>query len=99
MPKYRITSLANQDLNEIWEYTFHKWSLKQADKYYDLLIECFNEIAKDPNCGKNYEEIEPKLRGLRAGKHIIFFELIDEKLVEINRVLHQSMEIKNRLIK
>lgn len=99
MAKYRITGLANQDLNGIWEYTFNKWSLKQADKYYDLLIETFNEIAIDPSCGKNYEGVEPKLRGLRVGKHIIFFELIDEELVEINRILHQSMDIKKRVKK
>ena len=97
MAKYQITRLANQDLNEIWVYTFHEWSIEQADKYYDLLIESFNQIAIDPNCGKNYEGVEPKLRGLRSGKHIIFYELISENIVEINRVLHQSMDIKRRL--
>jgi len=97
MAKYRITHLARQDLNEIWEYTFNEWSIKQADKYYELLITSFNEIAIDPNCGKSYEDVEPRLKGLRIGKHIIFFELIDENLVGINRVLHQKMEIKNRL--
>lgn len=99
MAKYRITSLANQDLNEIWEYTFHKWSLKQADKYYALLIESFNHIAIEPDCGKNYEGVEPKLRGFKIGKHIIFYELVDENIIEINRVLHQSMDIKRRLKK
>lgn len=99
MAEYRITRLANQDLNRIWEYTFKKWSLQQADKYYDLLVESFNEIEIDPNSGKNYEGVEPKLRGLRVGKHIVFFELIDKDIVEINRILHQSMDIKKRLEK
>jgi toxin ParE1/3/4 len=99
MPKYQLTSLSNRDLNEIWEYTFQKWSIKQADKYYDLLIESFNHIAVDPNCGKNYDGVEPKLRGLKTGRHIIFFELINDDTIEISRVLHQRMDIKNKLKK
>lgn len=99
MLNYRLTTLSNQDLNEIWEYTFQKWSIKQADKYYDLLIESFNQITVDPSCGKNYDGVEPKLRGLKTGKHIIFFELINEDTVEISRILHQSMDIKNKLKK
>lgn len=99
MPKFRLTTLSNQDINEIWEYTFHKWSVRQADMYYDLLIESFNQITIDPNCGKNYGGVEPKLRGLKTGKHIVFYEIIDENTIEINRVLHQSMDIKNKIKK
>jgi toxin ParE1/3/4 len=64
-----------------------------------LLIKSFNQIAINPNCGKNYEGIEPKLRGLKTAKHIIFFELTDDNIVEINRVLHQKMDIKKKLKK
>lgn len=99
MAKYRLTHLSNQDLNQIWEYTFRNWSIEQADKYYDQLIESFNQIANDPTCGKIYNGVEPKLRGLRTGKHIVFYELIDDDTIEINRVLHQIMDIKNRLEK
>ena len=99
MPKYRLTHLSNQDLNEIWEYTFRKWSIKQADKYYDLLIESFNLITLEPNCGKNYDLAEAKLRGLKIGKHIVFYELIDDDTIEISRILHQNMDIKNKLKK
>lgn len=75
MAKYRLTSLSNQDINEIWEYTFHKWSIKQADKYYDLLIESFNQITIDSNCGKNYGGVEPKLRGLKTENILCFMKL------------------------
>jgi len=78
MRKYRLTGLANRDLNEIWEYTFEKWSIKQADVYYEQLIESFNQISRDPDCGKFYDRIEPKLRGLKVGRHIVFYELMDD---------------------
>lgn len=99
MPKYQLTSLCNQDINEIWEYTFHKWSVRQADKYYDLLIESFIQITIDPNCGKNYDGVDPNLLGLKTGKHIVFYEIIDDHTIEINRVLHQSMDIESKIKK
>ena len=34
MTKYFLTNKANEDLDEIWEYTFDEWSEMQADKYY-----------------------------------------------------------------
>ncbi|MFS4484023.1 type II toxin-antitoxin system RelE/ParE family toxin [Hyunsoonleella sp. 2307UL5-6] len=49
--------------------------------------------------GKNYGGVEPKLRGLKTGKHIVFYEIIDKDTIEINRILHQSMDIKNKLKK
>lgn len=99
MAKYRLTSLANRDLNGIWEYTIKKWSIKQADGYYKRLIEAFVNISLDPDCGKIYDGVEPKLRGLKVGSHVVFYELIDEKTVEISRILHERMDIRNRLKK
>jgi len=99
MPNYRLTTLANRDLNGIWEYTFEKWSMKQADNYYHLLIKAFDYISLQPRCGKFYQGVEQNLRGFKAGKHIVFYEIIDKQTVEIIRVLHQRMDIKNRLKK
>ena len=36
--QYKISQQAIDDLNDIWIYTFNKWSKKQADRYYDLII-------------------------------------------------------------
>ena len=43
MAKYYLTNLAVNDLAEIWEYTYEEWSEKQANKYYKLLLESFQE--------------------------------------------------------
>ncbi len=99
MRKYRLTGLANRDLNEIWEYTFEKWSIKQAEVYYEQFIESFNQITLNPDLGKFYDSIEPKLRGLKVARHIVFYELMDEETVEISRILHQSMDVRNRMKK
>lgn len=97
MAKYRFTNKAVEDLANIWNYTFDVWSEKQADIYYKMLITFCQEIANNPTLGKNYEEIAESLYGLRVGKHIIFYRIISTEEVEVVRILHGSMDLKNRI--
>ncbi len=57
MAEYKLTNKAVEDLSKIWDYTFEVWSEKQADKYFDSLISNCQEIAGNPDLGKNYEGI------------------------------------------
>jgi toxin ParE1/3/4 len=49
MAEYLITKKAVHDLSEIWEYTVDTWSEKQADKYYNLHLDSFQQIAYSCN--------------------------------------------------
>lgn len=98
MGKYQLTNKAVDDLTEIWDYTLGQWSEQQAEKYYLMLIEHCEEIANKPEIGKNYEEITPNLFGLRVGRHIIFFRKINSQIIEITRILHERMDLKNRIL-
>jgi toxin ParE1/3/4 len=98
MAKYYLTKKAVEDLTEIWNYTFDQWSEKQADIYYQILLANFLEIADDPNLGKNYDEITTDVFGLKINRHIIFYRKIQEKEIEITRILHGRMDLKNRII-
>lgn len=49
MDNYVLSNKAVEDLTEIWYYTYHNWSEKQADKYYELLIYAFDQIAEKPD--------------------------------------------------
>ncbi len=97
MAKYHLTNKAVDDLAGIWEYTFDNWSENQADKYYLMLIESFNEIANKPQIGRLYMEIVDNLKGYQVGKHIVYYRLIENNKVEIIRILHERMDLKNRL--
>jgi toxin ParE1/3/4 len=55
------------------------------------------EIAKNPEIGKEYTTISKNLFGLHSGRHIIFYHFIDENEIEIIRILHGRMDLKNRL--
>ncbi|OFY91047.1 MAG: plasmid stabilization protein [Bacteroidetes bacterium RIFCSPLOWO2_12_FULL_31_6] len=97
MAKFKFTNSAVKDLSDIWEYTTKFWSEKQAEKYYRLIIQDCTELAKNPQTGKDYSEIYPKLLGQKTSRHIIFYRLIDKSTIEITRILHERMDLKNRL--
>jgi len=44
MPKYQFTKKAIEDLTEIWNYTYDTWSVNQADKYYQEILNKCKEI-------------------------------------------------------
>jgi toxin ParE1/3/4 len=98
MAKYKLTSKAVDDLTRIWNYTFDKWSENQADTYFLMLLENFNKIACNPESGKNYSGVTENLFGHKAGSHIIFYRKIEENEVEITRILHEKMDLRNRII-
>ncbi len=97
MVKISFRQKANEDLNNIWNYTYENWSENQADKYYATIKFHCLEIGKNPKLGKIYNGISRKLLGLKSGKHIIFYHSISEKEIEIIRILHERMDLKNRL--
>ncbi len=97
MGKYKLTHKAKNDLSQIWEYTLDNWSESQADYYYDLLIRNCQSIALSPESGKNYYGVKPDLFGLPVGRHIIFYRESFNGEVEIIRILHEEMDISNRI--
>lgn len=88
---------AINDLNDIWIYTFEKWSERQADKYYAALEFACAQIGKNPDLGKEYDGISKNLLGWRTGRHIIFYQIITKDRIEVVRIVHEQMDLKNRL--
>ena len=99
MARVVLRQEAIDDLNDIWIYTFSKGSEKQADKYYHALEYACKQIENNPDLGKEYDRISNNLLGLRTGKHIIFYQVINKDRVEVVRILHERMDLKNRIDK
>jgi len=97
MAKVILRQKAIDDLNDIWDYTFKKWSETQADKYYATIAFTCNEIGENPEIGNKYTAISSNLLGLKSGNHIIFYQMISEDEIEVIRILHERMDLKNRL--
>jgi len=98
MAKYYLTKKAVEDLANIWNYTLEKWSEQQADNYYQMLITNCEAIANNPGLGKNYNGVTRNLLGLRTNRHIIFYRKVDDKDIEVTRILHGKMDLKPRVL-
>lgn len=95
---YRISVKAAEDLENIWLYTFDNWSKVQADRYVNLIFEEIEYVAENPLHGKDFSNIRKNYRCSKVKSHLIFYRtVVKQNLIEIIRVLHQSMDIENRL--
>ena len=97
MAEYILTNKAVEDLSKIWDYTYEVGSENQADKYYFELVADCQELAENQSLGKNYSEIEKNIFGFMSGQHLIFCRIQHPAQIEIIRILHSRMDLKNRI--
>ncbi|GAA4025388.1 type II toxin-antitoxin system RelE/ParE family toxin [Flavobacterium cheonhonense] len=97
MAKFYLTNKAVEDLGEIWNYTVQTWSENQAEIYYSLLIDSCQELANKSSLGKSYDVVEKNILGFKTGQHVIFYRIVTEKEIEVVRILHGMMDMKNHL--
>ena len=98
MAKFHFTRKAVDDLSDIWNYTVDEWSEDQADQYYEMLIASCRKVAENPILfGRKYEDIAEGLYGFKANKHIVFYRIMEEVDIEIVRILHERMDLKNQV--
>ena len=97
MSNYILTNKAVEDLSKIWDYTFEVWSETQADKYFYMLHDSFDDLASGKVSGKNYDEVRNDIFGYRTGQHIIFYRKQKGNRIEIARILHSRMDLKSRI--
>ena len=95
MANYILTNKAVEDLAKIWNYTFEVWSETQADRYYYMILDSCQEIADEKVHGKNYPDVMEDILGFKVGLHIIFYTKSKGNRIEIARILHGRMDLKN----
>ncbi|MFA6152180.1 MAG: type II toxin-antitoxin system RelE/ParE family toxin [Chitinophagaceae bacterium] len=94
--KYEISEKALEDLGEIWLYTVELWSVQQADRYYQLIIDEIEYIAQYPDSGKSIDFVKVNYHVSKVKSHLIFYRQVNNR-VSIIRILHEKMDIENRL--
>ena len=95
--KYRISEKAIEDIEKIWIYTFENWSVEQADRYYNLIIDEIEFVAENFMSGKSMDFIKRGYRASKVKSHLIFFRKAEDDKIEVIRILHQVMDLENRL--
>ena len=98
MAKFIFRQKAIDDLTGIWNYTESTWSESQADKYYGMIRTACKELATGKVIGRRFDKISDGLLGFGVGKHIIFYQQVSNNEIEIIRILHERMDLENRLV-
>ncbi|MDP2363223.1 MAG: type II toxin-antitoxin system RelE/ParE family toxin [Ignavibacteria bacterium] len=99
MAKYKLTNEAVKDLEEIWIYTFQKWSVEQADRYYNLIIDEIEFLSSNCLSGRSIDHIKEGYRVSKVKSHMVFYRIIKNEAIEVIRILHQKMDIETRIRK
>jgi len=97
LTKYRISKLAEADIDNIWLYTLENWSFVQANRYYRLIYQEIIFIVEDFESGKDISEVKNGYRQAKVKSHFIIYKKAEDGVIEILRVLHQMMDIPNKL--
>lgn len=97
MPSFILTDAAEQDLLEVWRYTYQTWGMEQADRYLDKLEAACESIGTNMAFGKAWQDIHPHLKSIRCEHHYLF--ILDDQTNKpvIIAVLHERMDFLTRL--
>lgn len=90
--KYRLRSLAQDDLESIWLYTFEQWGVTQADTYLKALTQRFDWLAENATMGKPRNDVKQGYYCFPEGTHLIFY-ILKGNQVEIIGIPHRRMDI------
>jgi len=96
MAEYRLSPAAERDLETIWTFTRQQWGIDQTNRYIDLLIATFAELAQSSTTAPACDQIRPGYRRRSIERHKIYFR-IETYGIAIVRILHDRMDAPRRL--
>ena len=97
MSEYIISEKALEDINNIWIYTAENWSIEQADRYYNLILDEIEYIVQNLERARDFGKIRKSYKYSKVKSHLIFFKKDKKNKIEVVRVLHERVDIENRL--
>ena len=97
MAEYIISEKALEDLNNIWIYTAENWSVDQANRYYNLIVDEIEYVSENFEETNDFRNIRKNYRFSKVNSHLVFYRKTENTEMEVVRILHERMDIKNRI--
>ncbi|WP_028123801.1 type II toxin-antitoxin system RelE/ParE family toxin [Epilithonimonas tenax] len=89
---YVLSEIADEDLEDIFDYTTTEFGLEQAEKYLNEIEDVFQNLLLNQELGKTRNEIKEGLYSFPKDNHIIFYRILENN-IRIVRALHGSRDI------
>lgn len=95
MGRYVLSPSAQEDLDDIWDFSVEQWGDDRAERYVRALWAGIRIVADDTRRGHPFDLRDGYFR-YSVEKHVLFFKLMPDG-VDIIRILHQSMDFERHL--
>lgn len=101
----RLALQAEQDYFDILRWTSENFGARQAEIYAETLLFALDALKDGPEIlgVKAHNEIESGIRSLhvarngRKGRHFVVFRVGGEYLIDVLRLLHDSMDLTRHI--
>lgn len=97
MAEYIISEKALEDLNNIWIYTAENWSVEQANRYYNLIVDEIDYVSENFETTKDFSNVRKNYKYSKVKSQLVFYKKTENTEMEVVRILHERMDIKNRI--
>ena len=94
--RLKLSKLALEDIESIYDYTVAEWGNEQADRYVGALWDAMLAIEKEPERWRLRRDIHPGCRTCLSGRHLIIYR-IGVGGIEISRILHGAMNLRDHI--
>ena len=93
-PEYRLilSPKAQQDVEDILQYTGEKWGESQVPIYHNKLNRALESILADPSSGQITGDLSESHLVYPVGSHVIVYRL-QANVIGVVRILHKRMSL------
>jgi len=100
--RVRLGAGAERDFANILRWTRKNFGAQQAQNYRETITLAIRELTQAPDLrgSKRRDDVMPGLRMLhvarhgRPGRHLLLYRILDPRIIEIGRILHDSMDVQ-----
>lgn len=96
MSEYRLSKAAEQDLNEIYAYSFREFGELRADAYFQSLESCLQLLAAQPRLGAGVSSARKDYFRFIHQRHSIYFKQSRAGILVV-RILGPGMSAERNL--
>ena len=91
MTGYFLSGDADEDLQDIYDYTERTWGERQAERYVFALYETFDLLVSNPEAGRSRSDIRDGLRSFPYRSHIVFYMRWQDEIAVV-RILNGARD-------
>ena len=95
MKAVSFSPAAEDDIGEIWDYSFDRWGPDQADIYTDAIRDACYALASGKKQGLP-ARVLPDINKYLCGAHVVYFLDYPDHL-DVIRILHQRQDAERHL--